>query len=49
MRDDHESFQILDRALSFASAEADAVFASTDHNISRFANSNLHQNISEAT
>src|SRR6266536_143938 len=47
MRDDQESFRILDRALTLASAESDAVFASTDHNISRFANSGVHQNMSE--
>ena len=29
--------------------EADAVFISTDQNISRFANSNLHQNMSEVS
>jgi len=49
MRDEHESFRILERALDLASAEADAVFASTDHNISRFANSSVHQNMSEAS
>src|ERR1051326_8777094 len=49
MRDEHESFRILERALELASAEADAVFASTDHNISRFANSSVHQNMSEAS
>ena len=48
MRDERESYSILERALAFASAtEADAVFASTDHNISRFANSGVHQNMSE--
>ena len=48
MRSQHDSHEILDRALSAANAdEADAVFISTDHNISRFANSNVHQNMSE--
>lgn len=48
MRTEHESFDILDEALRAAgTAEADAVFISTDQNISRFANSNLHQNMSE--
>jgi predicted Zn-dependent protease len=44
---------IIDRALDAAraagAAEADAVFDSTDQNISRFANSNLHQNMSEVS
>ncbi|HEY6136926.1 MAG TPA: metallopeptidase TldD-related protein [Thermoanaerobaculia bacterium] len=47
MRDERESYEILDRILGFAAAEADAVFASTDHNISRFANSSVHQNMAE--
>src|SRR3954467_11222540 len=51
MRSQHDSFAILDTALDAARAtgavEADAVFDSTDQNISRFANSNLHQNMSE--
>ncbi len=48
MRPEFDSFAILSRALEAASAdEADAVFMSTDQNISRFANSNLHQNMSE--
>jgi predicted Zn-dependent protease len=48
MRTEHESFDILEQALRAAGAsEADAVFVSTDQNISRFANSNLHQNMSE--
>ncbi len=51
MRTEHHSFAILDAALNAAratgAAEADAVFESTDQNISRFANSNLHQNMSE--
>jgi len=48
MRNEHESFDVLDRALAAAGAdEADAAFVSVDHNISRFANSQLHQNMSE--
>lgn len=48
MRDQRESFAILERALGAAHAdEADAAFVSVDHNISRFANSQLHQNMSE--
>ena len=48
MRDERTSIDILERALRFAAAtEADAVFASTDHNITRFANSGVHQNMSE--
>ena len=48
MRTEAESFAILDRALEAAAAdEADAVFDSVDQNISRFANSNVHQNMSE--
>ena len=48
MRSEHDSFAILDQALAAAgTAEADAVFISTDQNISRFANSNVHQNMSE--
>src|SRR5258706_2789777 len=51
MRTEHNSFAILDAALNAAraagAAEADAGFESTDQNISRFANSNLHQNMSE--
>ena len=35
------------RAGRCGTAEADAVFMSTDQNISRFANSNVHQNMSE--
>src|SRR6266436_3427813 len=50
MRTENESFAILDQALRAAgTAEADAVFESTDQNISRFANSNLHQNMSEVS
>ena len=48
MRDERESYDVLDRALAAAGAdEADAAFVSSDHNISRFANSQLHQNMSE--
>ena len=51
MRSQPDSLDIIDRALDAARAagasEADAVFESTDQNISRFANSNLHQNMSE--
>lgn len=50
MRDQHDSFAILDEALDAAQAdEADAVFASTDQNITRFANSGVHQNMSEVS
>jgi PmbA protein len=50
MKSEHDSFAILSCALDAANAdEADAVFISTDQNISRFANSNLHQNMSEVT
>jgi predicted Zn-dependent protease len=42
------SFDILEQALAAARTdEADANFVSVDHNISRFANSQLHQNMSE--
>ena len=48
MRSQSDSFAILERALRAAGAdEADAVFLSVDQNISRFANSQLHQNMSE--
>jgi predicted Zn-dependent protease len=48
MRSQAESFAILDRVLRAAQAdEADAAFISVDQNISRFANSQLHQNMSE--
>ncbi len=47
IRCEEEAFHILDAALGAADAEADAVLLSTDQNISRFANSNLHQNMSE--
>lgn len=48
MNDDRDSFGILERALAAAGAdEADAALIAVDHNISRFANSQLHQNMSE--
>jgi predicted Zn-dependent protease len=53
MRSEHDSFAILESALDAAraagAAEADAVFSSNNQNISRFANSNLHQNMSEVS
>jgi PmbA protein len=48
MKDRDESLAILAKALAGAgSGEADAAFVSVDQNISRFANSQLHQNMSE--
>ena len=48
MRDERESYEILERALSAARTdEADAAFVSVDHNITRFANSQIIQNMSE--
>lgn len=48
MRERAESIAIIERALAAARTdEADAVFLSVDQNISRFANSQLHQNMSE--
>ncbi|MDQ3279978.1 MAG: TldD/PmbA family protein [Acidobacteriota bacterium] len=48
MRSEADSFDILGRALAAARAdEADAAFTSVDQNISRFANSQVHQNMSE--
>jgi PmbA protein len=48
MRTEADSFAILEHALEIANAdEADACFVSVDQNISRFANSQLHQNMSE--
>jgi PmbA protein len=48
MFDRGQSFEILDRALAAAQAdEADVLLVCGDRNISRFANSNLHQNMSE--
>src|ERR1051326_3534546 len=49
MRTERDSFEILDRALSAAGTEADAAFVSVDQNISRYANSNVHQNMSEVS
>jgi len=48
MRSQSDSYAILDAALNAAQAdEADALFVSTDQNITRFANSSVHQNMSE--
>ncbi len=47
MRTESDSLAIIARALAAANAEADAAFISVDQNISRFANSQLHQNMSE--
>jgi PmbA protein len=48
MKSEEDSFRIIERALDAADAdEADAIFMSSDTNISRFANSNIHQNMSE--
>lgn len=48
MRSERDSHEILQRALDAAHAdEADAIFTSVDQNIARFANSQLHQNMSE--
>jgi len=44
---EEEAHRIIASALDAANVEADAVLHSTDQNISRFANSNLHQNMSE--
>lgn len=50
MRSESESHDILQRALRMAEAdEADALFVSSDRNITRFANSTIHQNMSEET
>jgi PmbA protein len=50
MKSEHDSLAILDLALDAAGAdEADAVLLASDQNISRFANSNLHQNMSDAS
>ena len=50
MRTERDSLDIIGRALAAADAdEADAVFVSTDRNICRFANSSVHQNMSEVT
>src|SRR6266849_869021 len=48
MRSERESLDLIDRVLDAAHAdEADAVFISSDSSITRFANSNIHQNMSE--
>jgi PmbA protein len=48
MRDERESLAIIEQALKAAKAdEADAVVISSDTNITRFANSNINQNMSE--
>jgi predicted Zn-dependent protease len=48
MRDERESYDILDRALRAANAdEADAEFIASDHGITRFANSQIIQNMAE--
>jgi PmbA protein len=50
MRGKSESLALLTVALDAANVqEADAVLISTDRNISRFANSTVHQNMSELT
>ncbi|MBV9496881.1 MAG: TldD/PmbA family protein [Acidobacteria bacterium] len=48
MRSEQESQEILARALGAAqTSEADAVFIAVDHDVSRFANSGVHQNMSD--
>lgn len=48
MRDERESYEILERALNAARTdEADAALVSVDHNITRFANSQIIQNMAE--
>jgi predicted Zn-dependent protease len=48
MRNRDEALSIIDLAIREAHGdEADAVFVASDRNISRFANSSLHQNMSE--
>src|SRR5881397_3608993 len=50
MRSQSDSYEIIQRALNAANAdEANALFVSTDQNITRFANSNVHQNMSEVS
>jgi predicted Zn-dependent protease len=49
MRNQPDSYAIIEAALDAAETEADAVFVSTDQNITRFANSNVHQNMSEVS
>lgn len=48
LRNERDSFAILEQALAAAQTdEADAAFIAVDHTISRFANSQLHQNMAE--
>jgi predicted Zn-dependent protease len=47
MHSEAESLSIIDAALAAAATEADACYVAVDQNISRFANSQLHQNMSE--
>ena len=48
MRTESDSFAILQKALEAANAdESDAAFISVDQSITRFANSRIHQNMSE--
>jgi predicted Zn-dependent protease len=47
MHSEAESRSIIDSALDAAATEADACYVAVDQNISRFANSQLHQNMSE--
>ena len=48
MQSESQALDLIERALAAAGAdEADAALVATDRNISRFANSNLHQNMSE--
>jgi PmbA protein len=50
MRSQSDSYAIIEAALNAANTpEADALFVSTDQNIARFANSNVHQNMSEVS
>ena len=49
MHGESQLLDVIERALAASGAdEADAALVATDRNISRFANSNLHQNMSEA-
>ncbi|HEX6179050.1 MAG TPA: TldD/PmbA family protein [Thermoanaerobaculia bacterium] len=49
MQSESQALGIIERALAASGAdEADAALVATDRNISRFANSNLHQNMSES-
>lgn len=47
MKSERKSAEIVAVALRAAGAEADACFIAVDQNISRFANSQVHQNMSE--